>query len=140
MGREPREVWEKRVARWRESGLSAVEFAAEIGVNHHTLGHWAWRLGRESARESSRPTEPVRGVKRSLPAPPPAAASDAPTFVELVAAPCRAGEPVVDASTTAASSTTIGFEVVLAGGRTVRVPAKFDVEALRCLVAVLEAA
>jgi hypothetical protein len=31
MGRESREVWEKRLARWRESGLSAREFAAEVG-------------------------------------------------------------------------------------------------------------
>jgi DNA-binding transcriptional regulator YiaG len=44
MAREPREVWEKRVARWRESGLKAKEFACEVGVNANTLAHWAWRL------------------------------------------------------------------------------------------------
>jgi hypothetical protein len=29
MGRESRAVWEKPVGRWRESGLSAREFASE---------------------------------------------------------------------------------------------------------------
>jgi hypothetical protein len=32
MARERRDVWEKRVERWRESGLTAQEYAAEIGV------------------------------------------------------------------------------------------------------------
>ena len=52
MGRDTREVWEKRVARWRESGLTAKEFAAEVGVNAQTLGYWGWRLkqGKAAAR------------------------------------------------------------------------------------------
>jgi hypothetical protein len=27
------EEWQKRVERWRESGLSADQFAAELGIN-----------------------------------------------------------------------------------------------------------
>ena len=46
MGRDGREVWAKRVERWRESGLTAQEFATETGVNKNTLVHWSWKLGR----------------------------------------------------------------------------------------------
>jgi hypothetical protein len=31
-----------------ESGLTAKEFAREIGVNVHTLAGWKWRLTREA--------------------------------------------------------------------------------------------
>jgi transposase-like protein len=44
MTREGREVWAKRVERWRDSGLTLKEFAAEIGVNANTLAGWRWRL------------------------------------------------------------------------------------------------
>ena len=48
MAREGREVWAKRVERWRDSGLSAKEFADEVGVNAHTLRHWSWVLARDA--------------------------------------------------------------------------------------------
>src|SRR4051794_32377521 len=47
MARESREVWLKRVERWRESGLSVKEFARELGINAHTLAGWRWRLRAE---------------------------------------------------------------------------------------------
>jgi hypothetical protein len=37
MKRESRKVWTKRVERWRDSGLSATEFASQIGINENTL-------------------------------------------------------------------------------------------------------
>ena len=37
MARESREEWAKRAERWRDSGLRAAEFAAEVGVNPWTL-------------------------------------------------------------------------------------------------------
>jgi hypothetical protein len=124
MAREPREVWEKRVARWRESGLTAKEFALELGVNANTLGHWAWRLGQG---EADRTTEPKRARPKASP---PSVA-----FVEVIPAsprdeqtrraPVQAGAP---------------FELVLGGGRTLRVPADFEAESLRRLLTLLEAA
>lgn len=45
--RTSREEWARRVADWRRSGLPARRFAAREGINHHTLSHWAWRLGEE---------------------------------------------------------------------------------------------
>lgn len=35
--RVEREEWAKRVERWRDSGLKAAEFAAELGINPRTL-------------------------------------------------------------------------------------------------------
>jgi hypothetical protein len=39
-----REQWRKRVELWKDSGLSAREFAAEMGLNYHALRYWSWRL------------------------------------------------------------------------------------------------
>ena len=118
MTREGREVWAKRVERWRDSGLTLKEFAAEIGVNANTLAGWRWRLSSQEA------VAPV--------------ASRAPAFLEIVA-------PVEDASEdegSAAEAAAPGMEpleVVLRSGHRVRVPARFDEAALRRVVAVLEA-
>ena len=36
MGRASREVWIKRIERWRESGVGAKEFAQQVGVEVDT--------------------------------------------------------------------------------------------------------
>jgi hypothetical protein len=103
MGRDARATWAKRVERWRASGLSAAEFAAEIGVNARTLTYSKWKLGRaEPHAESSGRAE----------------------FVEVVA-PAR-GAAVCEQ-----------LEVVLESGVVVRVPARFDADALRRVVVAL---
>jgi hypothetical protein len=102
MGRDARATWAKRVERWRASGLSAREFAAELGVNARTLTYWKWKLGSEPHAESSRRAE----------------------FVEVVAPACD--ETVCEQ-----------LEVVLESGVVVRVPARFDADALRRVVAAL---
>ena len=48
MERVSRDQWAKRVERWCESGLTAAEFAAEIGVKEATLRHWKWALRRHA--------------------------------------------------------------------------------------------
>lgn len=116
MARETREVWVKRVGRWRDSGLTLKEFAAEIGVNANTLAGWRWRLGNEGGD---------------------AQASRVPRFLEIVA-PAEDG----DRSTTPASAMQPAaepFELILSGGQRVRVPVQFDGPALRRLVDALEA-
>ncbi|WP_437895433.1 IS66 family insertion sequence element accessory protein TnpA [Sorangium sp. So ce124] len=45
--RVPREEWRKRVERWRDSGLTAAEFAGELGINPRTLMYWKWLLARD---------------------------------------------------------------------------------------------
>ncbi len=45
MERSTRAVWTERVARLKESGLTAKEFALQIGVNPRSLAWWRWQLG-----------------------------------------------------------------------------------------------
>lgn len=71
--RSSRVVWEKRVARFRDSELTAAEFAAEIGVNVNTFNQWKWRLDKERRAGS---VEPL------------------PTFVELTPPASTAASPV----------------------------------------------
>ena len=114
MARESREVWAKRIERWGETGLTAEEFADEVGVNVHTLRHWKWLLG-------NRPP-----VRRSLcPAPP---------FVEVV------GPFVADPGDRApdADRKLEAIELVLPSGVRIRVPSQFDASALRRMVDALE--
>ena len=114
MPREPREVWRKRVERWRASGLTAREFAAEIGVNANSLQHWGWLLQQEERRG---------GAARRPPA------ADGRGFVEVVA---QADPPPLTAAPDP-------IEVVLRDGIRLRVSAGFDADLLRRVVAALEA-
>src|SRR5512134_1141166 len=120
MTREGREVWAKRVERWRDSGLTLKEFAAEIGVNANTLAGWRWRL---SSREA------VATV---------ASEGRGPAFLEIVA-PLEDHNADEGTATEAAVPDVEPLEIVLRGGHRVRVPVRFDEAALRRVVAVLEA-
>lgn len=137
MGRESREIWEKRVARWRDSGLSAREFAAELGIKAGTLGWWASQLRRgESGGTALRPRrrrEPAHAEGDFVT--PGAAATTPPVkWLEVVGVEERTGQQV----RSCAAPTPPAFELVIAG-RTIRVPTGFDAEALRRLIAVVEA-
>jgi hypothetical protein len=114
MARESRDTWTKRVERWAESGLTAKEFAAEVGVNAPTLMQWKYRLAAEARRGANRPTD-------SKP--------EAVDFVEVAVA-----QPEVVASPNAAPS---ALELVFANGATLRVPADFDAATLRRLLDVM---
>ena len=115
--RVEREEWAKRVERWRDSGLTTAEFAAELGINPKTLTYWAWTLKREAG-----------GKKRVWPAKKrPAAAgrgtpAQGPTFVELP----RQG-----------SSARFELEI---RGRRLHIPSAFDAQQLRALLEILESA
>jgi len=45
-----REDWAKRVERWKDSGLTAKEFAAELGINAGSLQQWAYQLKKGAVR------------------------------------------------------------------------------------------
>jgi len=111
--RESREVWAKRVERWKDSGLVCTDFCAKIDVNPRTLLYWAWRLrkdGRASTRKA-KPVEAPRSKKAVLSNPSTQRGRSPkvvePTFVELVSAPM--------------SSTSEAIEIVVRSV-TVRVP------------------
>ena len=111
MRQETRDEWTKRVERWRDSGQTAMEFAAELGVNHKTLENWSYRL--------RHPTKAKRGAEEK-------ALSDAADWIEITGASERAHETP--------------FEIVVArDAATVRVPSRFDAAALRRLLCVLQA-
>jgi hypothetical protein len=84
-------------------------------VNAGTLTYWKWKLGSIARGERPRRGRPPR-VPR-------------PTFVELVAA---AGLPLPPAEIPGEA-----LEVVLGGGLRIRVPVRFDEDALRRVVAAL---
>ena len=120
-----REEWAKRVERWRDSGLTCPEFAAELGVNPRTLTYWKWVFERE-ARGEKRVWSPKRNkAVREQPVASgasPSAPSVSSGLVEVHAVP-RDGR----------------FELDLGAGRRLLVPASFDAAELRRLLEVLEA-
>ena len=110
MARTTREEWEKRVARLRDSDLTDREFAAEIGVNVHTLRSWKWKVAAEQRAGAPAPAGRARRpATRTRPKA---------TFVEMTMAPAEAIELRVS-----------GVEV--------RVPIGFDEATLSRVVAVL---
>lgn len=112
--RVDRDEWRRRVQRWKDSGLTAKEFAAETGINAGTLQFWGCKLKhgvRSARRREARPSSDD-AILSSL--------------VE-VRAPASA---IIDQR----------FEIELGNGRRVRVTAGFEPAALKALLAVLEAA
>jgi hypothetical protein len=113
--RTDREEWAKRVARWKDSGLTAKEFAAELGINPRSLTFWKWRLGKPSEPASKLSAASVKNgggsPARTLP------------LIEL-----------------AQSTAPMRFELELSGGRRLAIPVTFDPDALRRLLAVLDPA
>jgi len=109
--RTKRDEWRKRVERWRDSGLTAKQFAAETGLNAGTLQFWKYKLARQDT--------PARSPRRRVPAPVMS------SLVEL--------RPVSIAPDDR-------IELELTNGRRLRVSARFDAETLKALAAALEAA
>jgi|SRR3954469_8269745 transposase len=111
--RVKRDEWRRRVERWKDSGLTAKEFAAETGINAGTLQFWQYKLKRGARpTRSPRPRTPADTIVSSL--------------VEVRA-------PVI---TTVIDQR---FEIELINGRRVRVAVGFEPSALKTLLAVLEA-
>jgi transposase len=116
----------KWVERWKESGLTAKEFAAEVGVKASGLYYWRRQLsaaepegsdGRyETAEQSvrSQPTPCAKPGKRS--------ATPLPRFVELPMASVTSAPAMLE---------------LLLGDVRVRVPSGFDEETLTRVVRAL---
>jgi hypothetical protein len=71
--RRRRDEWAKRVELWKDSGLTAKEFASELGVNPRSLVFWKWQLGKavgKAPKESQAPaTSRSVNVRRRCAAP-----------------------------------------------------------------------
>jgi hypothetical protein len=117
--RASREEWRSRVERWQASGLTAGEFAGKLAINAGTLKFWKYLLGREARGQSGRTGRAPGKASDRRPR-----RGDTLQLVEL--------RPAI-------AMTDGRFEVDLARGRRLRIPASFEAEALRRLLAVLEA-
>jgi len=98
--------------RWRDSGLSADQFAAELGINAGTLRYWKYQLDKDARGE-------LPGSKEE-------ASVRAGNFVEM--RPPRIAEVAGTAM----------FELELSASRKLRIPAAFEAGALERLLSVLE--
>ena len=106
------------MGRWKESGLSATQFAAETGTNARSLSWWKWRLeGGEPAKRQPR----TRATRTRSVAITKAATLSPLSFVEMTAAVVR--DPL---------------EIVLPSSYRVRVPIGFDAATLGRVLEVLE--
>jgi len=105
--------WERRVAGWRRSGLTAAQYAESMGLNVGTLRHWSWRLKRDGVGVGG-----AGGRRPKAQWMTPAATS----LVEVV------GNTSVETR----------FELELMCGRRVLVPSGFDAGELGRLVSLLE--
>jgi transposase len=112
--RANRREWSRRVARWRRSGKTSKEFAAETGVNPGTLLWWSTKL------------RAVRGV---------AEAAGATRRQDRGSAERREPWPIVELSGGVVDDR---FELEVGGGRRLRIPPGFDADALGRLLAVLK--
>jgi len=119
MERTSREAWAKRIERWKDSGLTAAEYAAETGIKAHTLSWWKWRLS--SATKDATPAPRRRRTSRlaeTVTKPSPV------TFVEMPSVITSGASPM---------------ELVLPSRTRIVVPPSFDATALGRLLDVLEA-
>jgi hypothetical protein len=123
--RVAREEWAKRVERWRDSGLSAAEFAAELGINARTLIYWKYILGKEARGE--RRVWPSRKARRRR---------KARTVVRETPATSGVAAGLIEVH---AAESDERFELELSAGRRLRVPRSFNAAELRRLLEVLEA-
>jgi hypothetical protein len=105
--RTSRDEWRKRVERWKDSGLTAEQYASELGINVKTLQFWKYKLGKPEP--SGRRARRRPRVEATLP------------LIEV--------QP--------ASADSSAFELELSGGKRLRIPVTFDAESLERLLAVL---
>jgi transposase-like protein len=113
------------VERWKESGLTAKEFSAEMGVNPSTLTFWSWKLRNERGRKEAQGAKASnlrRGVRRAAAG----VGRSEGRFVEVTAEVVGSSSPVL--------------EVVLGSGVHVRVPEDFQEATLTRVLRAVEAA
>ena len=107
--------WRRHVARWHNSGLSNRAYCRNEALSEPSFHAWRRVLHQ---RQEERPAAPAGGAAQRRPTAAPAA------FV-----PVRLVEP---------ANTGSALEIVVRGGRVVRVAAGFSADTLRAVLAVVE--
>lgn len=64
--RTGREEWRKRVERWKDSGLTAEQYAAALGIKVSTLKYWKYELGRPMLAQRDKPARSPREASPSF--------------------------------------------------------------------------
>jgi transposase len=105
MAKTSRAEWAKRVERWKDSGLTAKEFAAELDVSPNSLTFWKWKLRQIPNVVSASRGESKRGRLKRDGAPA--------KFLQLV--PTSESLPVMGT-----------FELMMRSGLVLRIPRDFD--------------
>jgi hypothetical protein len=54
------------VQRWQDSGLTAREFASEMGVKATTSTFWKWRLKKDQEADGSKPATRTQLARRKV--------------------------------------------------------------------------
>jgi hypothetical protein len=121
MDKTPLEVWLQRIEAWKSSGMTAREFAATHGFDLKAFENRKYHLGLQARRKPGLMKHGNTGTG----------------FVEVIttAAPRKS---VSRTPTVAAKSFGEPFELHLRNGLTVKVPLRFDSNALRQLLWALE--
>jgi transposase-like protein len=114
--RSKERFWRRLLRLWRRSGQTIRDFCAEHEVSEPSFFAWRRMIAERDQQRRRRDNPNSKASAEPLPK-----ANEQPAFVPL---------RVV--------STDMAFDVVLKGGRVVRVSAGFDAASLRRLLAVLE--
>lgn len=116
--RTKQQEWEERVQQWKNSGLTAKQYAAENGINPNTLVHWQCRLAADRRRRQR--------IEKGF------VEVTAPLAMAIGRDPAESSPDVVGQNASCEP-----FEVVDRGGLRIRIPARFDPHGLRLLLATL---
>jgi transposase-like protein len=114
--------WQDHIRRWQQSHLSVRAFCRTHRLREPSFYHWRRLLTQRGLLAEAQPSAPPCRHQAAE------TASTLPAFV-----PVRIEHQSVPHNAVAPA-----FEVVLAGGRVLRVPVDFDAAALRRLIATLE--
>lgn len=108
------ELWKKRVADWRASGVSAAEYCKGQAFTTGTLYRWSSRLAEAARVEEGAALPLVRLVRDTGPLPPPPAARSAPLAAAVL---IEAGEArVLVAPGADAATVRVALEALEAAG------------------------
>ena len=119
--RDKEQFWRQMFARWRASGLSIATFCEDAGLSQQSFYRWRRLLRQRTSRlHQQRQPQAVDAATEKAAT---AIAQPLPLFVPL------AVESIAAAAV---------LEVVVRGGRVIRVPAGFDAPTLAQVLAVLE--
>jgi hypothetical protein len=127
---ENRRRWEEAVRRWEQGGQSVRAFCLAEGLRESAFYFWRRRLAQPRPGQDKAASVPQRKLSHV------AATAHAP---RRTSPPRRTATFLPVRIVEDARESHVGVEIVLGGGRCVRVPAGFDRQTLSDVLAVLEA-